>query len=65
MSGVDEKSAVAGASVVDDWESIGGDQVQQLTNQRLSLAEQQQKASVMEQQVMNERVDSDGGLPAM
>ena len=64
MSGYDERDAVD-AAVVDDWESIGGDQVQQLTNERLSFAEQQQRTSVMEQQIMKEKVpvDGDAGLP--
>jgi len=47
------------SAVVDDWENIAGEQFQQLTNERLSLAEQQQKANVVEQQIMKEQIPSE------
>ncbi|KAI6184979.1 hypothetical protein M3Y97_00655000 [Aphelenchoides bicaudatus] len=61
MSECNENSAMAGP-VVDDWENIAGDEVQQLTNERLNLVEQQQRASVMEQQIMKEQLSADVGL---
>lgn len=51
-------------AVVDDWENIASDQVQQLTNERLNLVEQQKQSNAVEQQIMNEQSNMEEvGLP--
>ena len=62
---VQPASFESAAIVVDDWENIEGDQVQQLTNERLHLVEQQKHTNAVEQQLANEPADvEDVGLPA-
>lgn len=52
-------------AIADNWENIVGDQVHQLTNERLSLAEQQQRTTVIEQEFMSQpsMQQEDIGLP--
>lgn len=60
-------SSFESPAVADDWENISNDQqLQQLTNERLNLAEQQKQTSVVEQQFMNEQQSATDeiGLPA-